>query len=111
MALRGRHARMATDVSTAAESLLGRSSMVSRLILLGLTVVVAAPVLPAGLIAAWAGLLGAVFLAEDLVTARRGHVGRDMTGVAITILASVLNAAIALALVAKGDGSARFFAI
>src|SRR5262245_39535119 len=101
----------AASAELAPEDLLAHPSLWRRLVMIGLIGVVAAPVAPLGLVALWFGLYLGVTLAERLITRRRGYIGADITGLAVTFALSALHAWAAAVLIQLGDAGPRLFAI
>jgi signal transduction histidine kinase/ActR/RegA family two-component response regulator len=77
----------------------------------GLVVLASWPVLPAWLLAAWAAAWTLACGWEQAAARARGFVGADPEGFLVSLLLTTLHAAAAAALIAKGDGSARWFAV
>jgi signal transduction histidine kinase/ActR/RegA family two-component response regulator len=96
----------------APEQLLAQPALWRRLVILVLVGVVAAPVLPASALIAWLAVYLAITLAERAIINRRGYLGSDAAGIAVTFALSLVHAAAAMALLNSGaDTGARFFAI
>ncbi|RAK63639.1 ATP-binding protein [Phenylobacterium kunshanense] len=96
----------------APEQLLAQPALWRRLVILALVGVVGAPVLPLPFLAAWMAVYLAITGAERAVVARRGYLGSDAAGVAVTFALSLVHAVAAIALINSGaDTGARFFAI
>jgi signal transduction histidine kinase/CheY-like chemotaxis protein len=95
----------------APEDLLGRPNTFRRLAITGLVALAAAPILPLAWVAGWIAASLAVTAAEHWLVARRGYVGSDAAGVAVTFAISVVSAAAAYELIQHGEGGGRFFAV
>jgi signal transduction histidine kinase/ActR/RegA family two-component response regulator len=93
------------------ERLLMRPDLWRRLVLLGLVLVVALPVVPLGLLFAWLGLYGVIVLTELALMGGRGYVPRDLPGQAGAFALSCLLAWVAYELIVRGDAGARLFAV
>ncbi|WP_293344876.1 ATP-binding protein [Phenylobacterium sp.] len=95
----------------APEQLLAQPALWRRLTMTLLIGVVAIPVVPP-----WALLVGLVLyalitVAERVIIRRRGYIGSDVSGLAVTFALSALHAFAAALLIHLGDGGARFFAV
>jgi signal transduction histidine kinase/ActR/RegA family two-component response regulator len=77
----------------------------------GLIALASAPVLPAWLIAAWAFVWLLVCGWEQRAARAKGFVAANAEGLVVTLLLTCLQAAAAAALLARGDGASRWFAV
>jgi signal transduction histidine kinase/CheY-like chemotaxis protein len=100
-----------TREDLAPEELLAHPSLWRRLVMLALIGVVAAPVVPLTLLGVWLAIYLAITVAERAVVARKGYIGSDPAGLAVTFALSCLHAWAAAVLIDAGDGGARFFAV
>ena len=101
----------AASAELAPEDLLGRPSLWRRLIMVVLIGVVATPVVPVTLIAAWLGLYLLVTIGEQAIVHRRGYIGGDVTSLLVTFALSGLHAWAAAVLILRGDAGPRTFAV
>ena len=95
----------------APEQLLAHPSLWRRLVMLVLVAIAAWPVVSTATLLAWAAGYAVVTLAERLIVRRRGYIGSDLPGLAVTFTLSALHAWAAYALIVHGDGGARMFAV
>jgi hypothetical protein len=83
-----------------------------RRLLIGLLVSVAAlPFLPGAVVASWLGAWLLATGAEQAIARRRGYVAADLPGGLVSFALAALQAIAAQALIERGDGAARFFAV
>lgn len=107
----GGPARPRPDADLAPEQLLAEPALWRRLVMLVLVAVVAAPIVPLGLLTGWLAVYLAIALAERASVARKGYLGSDLPDLVVTFAVSALHALAAAELIHVGDGGARFFAV
>jgi signal transduction histidine kinase/CheY-like chemotaxis protein len=94
-----------------AEDLLADPKIWRRL-LIGLLVSLAAlPFLPGAYVAGWLGAWLLATGAEQSIAGGRGYVAADLAGGLVSFALAALQAIAAQALIDRGDGAARFFAV
>ncbi|PZQ58037.1 MAG: hybrid sensor histidine kinase/response regulator [Phenylobacterium zucineum] len=109
--MRSSSPRPAVAGDLAPEQLMSQPALWRRLVMLVLIGVVAAPVLPPLWLCAWLAAYLVTALAERTIVARKGYLGQDARGLAVTFALSTLHALAALLLVQFGDNGSKFFAL
>jgi signal transduction histidine kinase/CheY-like chemotaxis protein len=101
----------APDAGDRGQDILARPQIWRRIAVGGLVVLACWPVLPAWLIAGWAAAWILACGWEQAAARAKGFVAADAQGFLVSLLLTCLQAAAAAALIVKGDGSARWFAV
>jgi len=107
----GERSATAASGDLAPEQLLAQPALWRRLVMAALIGVVAAPIAPVAYLAAGLTLYVLITIAERLIIRRRGYIGSDFAGLAVTFALSMLHAWAAAVLIQMGDGGARLFAV
>ncbi|MDB5475506.1 MAG: sensor histidine kinase/response regulator [Phenylobacterium sp.] len=93
------------------QDLLAFPSLWRRLVMAGLVVVAALPVLPWPVIGAWGAAWLLVSACEQLIARQRGYIAADPAGLLVSFGLAALTAAAAMLLIVHGEGGARLFAV
>ncbi|MDB5418066.1 MAG: sensor histidine kinase/response regulator [Phenylobacterium sp.] len=82
-----------------------------RIAIGALVAIVGWPVAPPAVVLVWLALWAAVSLAEQLIARAKGFVQADAAGLGVSFALSVVQALAAIALIQKGGGGTRLFAV